>query len=523
MLSTSTPSPDGVLTTPKESLSNQDSIKVELLNFLTLNVGLKGLKNIADLVSNSSIASRMDQDLQVYLDIIKTVEDQYGFHMTDNSVKTCAYGYAKQKRVLAQEFDTLLNDCQETLNNIDLLHITQASAIEKLTIYGCSERTKTIPKDVLQLFEFYYQMSLVCAVESIRVIVSEMLTTNFFKFLHENSKLLLKELNYVVAAFENQLKLINHSPNYKNTDLWKLIASQREGLDKISKILESDSMQFSINNFIAMAGPFSNFTRAASEEDFLSLAGRLKKLIYDKHLRIPYMREQSVENWGDTPGLYKVVYMNNVLKEMIAKLAPHVPNIAKENATILFTGSSLTYGKPCGKFRNIMRISQLKKHCVNFVFKINIENSPKHLAGTCSVENHEICRHIAMNWGAGGDEELLQKEELLLLGSMSNLKHCACGFKSDCDRTRTSVENTCFLIPNTEGQCRGGEGYPCKSQPLAPEMHDESCLSGYCNKEMDSCEIYEESQDEEDAKESFFGRLSQVIKDKANNVKTWMG
>ncbi|CAL8087481.1 unnamed protein product [Orchesella dallaii] len=67
---------------------------------------------------------------------------------------------------------------------------------------------------------------------------------------------------------------------------------------------------------------------------------------------------------------------------------------------------------------------------------------------------------------------------------------CRCGFRTDCGKD-LGVSINCPLQPNdweVRRQCRGSVGYPCKTLPMAPGKHHESCVTGYCDMEGNSCE-----------------------------------
>lgn len=72
---------------------------------------------------------------------------------------------------------------------------------------------------------------------------------------------------------------------------------------------------------------------------------------------------------------------------------------------------------------------------------------------------------------------------------VAQIYHCRCGFRMDCGND-IGENITCQLQYNdlVRGQCRGGVGYPCKTLPLAPGKHHETCKSGYCNMKKNSCE-----------------------------------
>lgn len=149
-----------------------------------------------------------------------------------------------------------------------------------------------------------------------------------------------------------------------------------------------------------------------------------------------------------------------------------------------------------------------------------------HLVGTCTPENHEICKHVSVNWGGDSDQEVLSKEELLLISSVEETKHCTCGFRTDCAALNAATKklNTCFLIPNNKGQCRGSVGYPCRSHPLEPGKYDETCVSGYCNSIRNACEQMSETDYQATSKMSMeMKRLAIILKKKLENLIIWIG
>lgn len=150
-----------------------------------------------------------------------------------------------------------------------------------------------------------------------------------------------------------------------------------------------------------------------------------------------------------------------------------------------------------------------------------LENSPSHLVGTCTSENHEICKHVSVNWGGDNDQEVLSNEELILIGSVEETKHCTCGFRTDCASSNIAKKkrSTCFLIPNSKGQCRGSAGYPCRSYPLEAGKYDETCVSGYCNSKRNACEQMSETGNKATSRVSLeMKRLAAILKKKLKDL-----
>ncbi|ODM88073.1 hypothetical protein Ocin01_18608, partial [Orchesella cincta] len=141
----------------------------------------------------------------------------------------------------------------------------------------------------------------------------------------------------------------------------------------------------------------------------------------------------------------------------------------------LFNGSSITLGQPC----------------VNTIIPDNdtLDGLRYYDLTTpsCTLENNEICAPRPLSHGCS--------ERILL---MENAKGIGPGsFNSplvDVD-SEWIVETIWKQIscPSTKGledrrQCRGSVGYPCRTLPLAPGKHNESCVSEYCDMEENSCE-----------------------------------
>ncbi|CAL8087483.1 unnamed protein product [Orchesella dallaii] len=170
---------------------------------------------------------------------------------------------------------------------------------------------------------------------------------------------------------------------------------------------------------------------------------------------------------------------------------------------ILFNGISYTLGQPC----------------VTDFYPIYAQGFAYYdLVGDyCTSENNEICAPRPLSQFEDPDNQMK--------GGMSVLKPkwvfsdakdrtpdgkcfgyktwviqqqaCRCGFRTDCGND-LEVSINCPLQPNdweVRRQCRGSVGYPCKSLPMAPGKHHESCVTGYCDMMGNSCEdgpIYEQ-------------------------------
>ncbi|ODM87127.1 hypothetical protein Ocin01_19555 [Orchesella cincta] len=160
----------------------------------------------------------------------------------------------------------------------------------------------------------------------------------------------------------------------------------------------------------------------------------------------------------------------------------------------LFNGSSITLGQPC----------------VNLIYADNATGSWSYSltpAPHCTLENNEICAPRPLSQFEEPDDPLR--------GGISVLKPkwvfrtdsahgeckghrtwviqqfaCRCGFRTDCGDDLL-VNISCPLQPKDwedRRQCRGSVGYPCRTLPLAPGKHNESCVSEYCDMEENSCE-----------------------------------
>ncbi len=367
MLSTTTHSSIEGLTTIKSSADEKAKYKNQVAEFVSFVVNVDKVKNLEQLLVNSNVTKKMEDTLQQQLNILQTVEIYYGFNLKHDGIKECAYQYHKYKRYLVRECSVLLKECADAVDNVDVLHFQSLDENQQLILHACSQRAVTIFTELTYLVDHIYPLSLKCGMDASMMVLHDMVNATFFTYLENSTELLLKELDYLLDAYESYVKDNSPEENYTESYSWKELNLRKVELAEIRNLRDFGRMKAEIRDFTKEAQDlihrfieikkWKEVEERKEQNAIMELTTDLKKF-FDFHLRIADVDGDDISNWALTPGVYKVIWVNSRLKEIVGRTSMDYPNMRNpfSDAQLdimeakLFTGVSTTFGKLCGVF-----------------------------------------------------------------------------------------------------------------------------------------------------------------------------
>lgn len=364
MLSTTTHSSIEGLTTIKGSANEKAKYKNQVAEFVSFVVNVDKVKKLEQLLVNSNVTKKMEDTLERQLDILQTVEKYYGFTLQNDKIKECAYQYHQYKRYLVRECSVLLKECADAIDNVDVLHFQNIDEKEKLILHACSQRAVSIFKELAHLVDHTYQLSLKCGMDASIMILTDMVNSTFLNYLENSTELLLKELEYLLDAYESYVKDNNPDENYTESYSWKEMKLRKIELVEIKNLMDSGGMKAEVRDFTKKAQDLIHSYLEIKKWQGKEIRNATVKLtkglkeFFDLHLRIAEVDNDDISNWALTPGVYKVIWVNNRLKEIVGRASMDYPKMKNPfrdtqfdiTEAKLFTGVSTTFGKLCGKF-----------------------------------------------------------------------------------------------------------------------------------------------------------------------------